>query len=96
MARQAVNDVTDGLETKSAKIRALGDAGYNRAARSKLSVNPSPSKPLPACRKRSPGSNCLGLVSGFWANGRGMAKARSSLARLLLPIRACTHSLSTK
>jgi len=31
MARQAVNEVTDGLGTKSAKIRALADAGYDRA-----------------------------------------------------------------
>jgi hypothetical protein len=31
MARQATNEVTDGLETKSAKIRALAHAGYGRA-----------------------------------------------------------------
>src|SRR5438445_358348 len=31
MARQAVNEVTDGLETKSANIRALAQAGYDRA-----------------------------------------------------------------
>jgi hypothetical protein len=31
MARQAVNEVTDGLGTKSAKIHALAQAGYDRA-----------------------------------------------------------------
>ncbi len=31
MTQQAVNEVTDGHGTKSAKIRALAEAGYERA-----------------------------------------------------------------
>jgi hypothetical protein len=36
MARQVVNEVTDGLATKSAKIRALADAGYDRTEIAKV------------------------------------------------------------
>lgn len=36
MTRQATNEITDGLETKSAKIRALADAGYERTEIAKV------------------------------------------------------------